>query len=585
MPAKKKRPFRKYLVGGAVLLLFLGAVLWSVGPALVERQLNRLDAGALFEKSTGGSFTSDSFQLDFLPLPHVVIPNARINIPGQLKGQWQNLQIYPAFSALLTGNLRIGRIVVEALDFEVAVPQPQEGQKPLPRSPTAAQAIISLLQDGLPGPAAAFQNTTVEIQAGRLRIEESSQPAIQVEGIDLALQLPPADMTIDLRCRSNIWETLHLSGVLNPATFQGRLQLTIARLKPELLRAQLPKTPFQWEGAPLDVTAQADLSDRDHIQMAIQARLPRILLKRGTASVAVNGITLKSALVYSPTDIRISLEKFQAAQPSLSLSGRAVVNPGAPLYQVELTGSNLTIDPLRQASLALAGDNEVVAGIFDVLRGGNLPWIRFSTRGKQPADMAVFRNMTITAAVENGRLFIPGAELALTKVQGNADISQGILKGDDLKAAYGKTKGSDGRLWLDLDKEENVPFFLEIDADADLAPLPALLAGWVDDAVFQGEMRRIRNLSGTADGRLILDGRGPARGRDGGCRTLSPWCPIRSPALKIVHHGRYGPIHARSNPGHPYERQTWRIKFCRIDRSCRFGRQSSHPGGSRLRAP
>ena len=510
MPPQKKRPFGKFIIGGAVLLLVLGTVFWYLVPALVERQLNHLDVKALFEKFTGGSFTSDRFQIDLLPLPHVVIPNARINIPGQLEGQWQKLQIYPSFSALLTGDLRIGKILVKTPDFEVALPRPQGRQTPRPHSPAAAQAIIPLLQNGLPGPSAALQKATITIKSGRLRIKQISQPAIQVEGIDLALQLPPADMTIDLRCRATIWEALHFSGTLNPATFQGRLRLSIKHLKPALLRPQLPELPLQWEGAPLDVTAQADLSDRDHLQMAIQARLPHILLKRETASVAVNGITLKGELTYSPADIRIDLEKLQATQPALSLSGHAVVNSGTPLYQVELTGSHLKIEPLRQASLSLAGDNEVVAGIFDVLRGGDVPWIRFSTTGTQPADMAVFRNMTITGTVENGRLFIPGAELALTDVQGQADIAKGILKGDHLKAMYGKTQGSNGRLWLDLDQEENVPFFLEIDADADLAPLPSLLAGWVDDAAFQGEMRRIRNITGTADGRLILDGRGPA---------------------------------------------------------------------------
>ena len=153
--------------------------------------------------------------------------------------------------------------------------------------------------------------------------------------------------------------------------------------------------------------------------------------------------------------------------------------------------------------------------------------------------MAVFRNMTITGTVEKGRLFIPGAELALTDVRGKADISKGILKGDHLKAMYGKTQGANGRLWLDLDQEENVPFFLEIDADADLAPLPSLLAGWVDDAAFQGEMRRIRTLTGTADGRLILDGRGSCFGRDSGCRPTAAWVPntIALPAKLSITEG------------------------------------------------
>jgi len=505
MPAQKKGFAKKIIISVTALLLILGAVMWYAGPALVERRLNRLDLAALFKKSTGGNFTSDDLQMDLLPLPHVVIPNAQVDIPGQLKGQWQNLAIYPSLSALLTGNLQIGRMVVEAPDFEIVVPQPNKGATAAPSS--TGQAVFSLLPAGLPEPTASIRNAAVEITNGRFRIDGVSRNPIQIEGLDLGLRLPPDDMTIDLRCRSNMWKTLHLSGVLDIAAFKGQLQLTIGQLNPVALRQQLPQSPLQWDGKPMDVTARIDLSDRDRGRMTLQADLPRIHLKRGTASVAVRGISLESELVYSPGDIRVSLERLHADQPRVELSGQATVHSEAPLYQVELTGRHLSIAPLRQASLALAGDDETVAGIFDVLRDGSVPWIRFSTRGKQLEDMAVFRNMTITGAVEKGHLFIPGANLDLTDVYGNADISQGILKGDALKASYAKSRGSNGRLWLDLDQEEDVPFFLEIDVDADLKPLPSLLAVWVDDAVFKEEMRRIESLSGTADGRLILDGR------------------------------------------------------------------------------
>ena len=170
---------------------------------------------------------------------------------------------------------------------------------------------------------------------------------------------------------------MRLSGKIDPTAIPGRITLAIDGLKQELLNQQLPKAPLQWESAPFDVTAQADLPNWNHVQVAIQAHLPSVLLKRGAASVAVKGITLKSKLAYSPPNISINLEKLEANQPFLALRGQAVAQLDTPLYQFELTGNNLKIDPLRQASLALAGDDEIVAGIFDVLRSGNVPWIRF----------------------------------------------------------------------------------------------------------------------------------------------------------------------------------------------------------------
>jgi len=510
MPALTKSHFWKFLIAGTALLFICVAALWHYGLPYIERRLNRMDAGALFEKSTGGRFSSDEIRLQLFPIPHVVIPEAHFFIPGRMTGSWPLLHVYPSWPALLTGNLQVGSITAEAPDFVVTVPPSVDVGAMDAESALTGKGLLPLLQNGLPESTEVLGGATIEIQDGRLRIDGRVDPSIQIENLDLRLQLPPNNLEIDLRSRSNAWGTLHLSGNLEPSSRHGQLRLTIGHLNPMLLRQLAPATSLQWQSTRMDLEVQADLLDREKARIAIQAHAPHILLERGANNVPLENIRLESVLSYSPQKVLIDLKNLQADQPFLSLNGQVLIQPESPLYQMELVSRNLRIDPLRDASLAIAGDNEIVAGIFDVLRGGNVPWIRFSSRGRKPGEMAVFRNMTITGDIEDGRLFIPGAGLDLTDVQGRADISQGILKGSALRASYNATKGSRGRLWLDLDQDEGVPFFLEIDVHADLAPLPALLDGWVDDTRFRSEMQRIRHVSGTADGRLILDGRGSA---------------------------------------------------------------------------
>jgi len=510
MVSRIKNRTWKYLASILSAGLILAAALFFWVPPMIERQLNRQDLGAIFQQATGGTFTSGKLLFQLLPIPHVVIPDGRIDVPGQLSGVWRTTLVYPAFLALLKGNLQIKAIVLERPDFTISVPPSPDRDRTAPLPVSREDAIKHHLQEALSRIATILPDAMVEIRDGRIRIDALFSTPVHLDSFDLNLQMFPKSLRIDLRCHSNIWEALHLSGYLQYDTLRGQLGLTLGKFDPTILGQRFPVKTLHWETSPLDVDATVNMDGLDHVSGTLQAHIPNLLLQRNQENVRATGIRLTTSMIYSPQGLQVDLKEMNATQPPLHLSGQALINPHAPLFKIELQGRHLTIAPVRQAAMTLAGDNETVAGIFDVLRGGNVPWIRFSTQGQHAEDMGVFRNMAIKGVVEHGHLFIPGVDLDLTDVQGTADISHGVLKGDKLFADYGKTTGADGRLWLDLDQDDDVPFFIEIGVAADLAPLPALLAQWVDNPTFKGEMDRIRNVSGKAKGTLILDGRGHA---------------------------------------------------------------------------
>jgi len=497
----------KIIAGSAAAVLILIAVLLFAVPPLIERQLNRQDFGAIFQEKTGGTFTSGKFRIRLLPAPHVIVPDGRIDIPEQMGGLWRTAHVYPALSALLKGRLQVGTIILQEPEFSLSV-SPSAHHDPAKPSPAiSSETLTHDLQKVLSQMAAILPDAAIAIRGGICRTTGILPAPIHLEHVDLELQLPPDTMRIDLRCRSNWWASLHLSGTLQPETLEGQLQLALDQFKPQAIDHLFPPMALQWDISTLNIKATMNLTGVGRVNGTLQAHIPALLLRNGTNGVPVKNVRLKTQLAYSADGLRIDLENMQAEQPSLSLSGQATINPKIPLFEIELTGRHLTIGPLRKAAMTLAGDDETVAGIFDVLRDGKVPWIRYNTRGSRAEDMGVFRNMRINGTVENGRLFIPEAELDLTNVHGSADIAEGILEGTNLRAAYGQTKGSDGRLWLDLDQDDEVPFFLEIDVDADLAPLPALLQQWVDDRTFKEEMGRIHDVGGRAEGVLVIDGR------------------------------------------------------------------------------
>ncbi|GEM_PF-2352986 len=493
---------------GTVAIIIGIIVVWV--PVLIEGHLNQQDFNTIFNKATGGSFSSNKLELTLWPTPHVMIPEGRIGIPGRISGTWRNAQVYPAFASLLKGKLKVDGIILEQPDFTLSAPPSSSTDSPTPVKPNDIKAAFRHhLQAGMAHMAATLPRATIEIRNGCIRANGFLAEPLHLDQVDLDLELPPDRLSIELRCHSNLWSTLHISGFLEAEPFSGKIRCALNQFDPMAFGKNFPDVGLHWTSRPWNFNVSINLDNPDHAISTLRAHIPDLTLQRNAQPVQLKELHLETSIDFSPAGFRIDRVKILADQPQMAIDGNAVIDLKTPHYQINLTGHRLTIDPLRDAALALAGDDETVAGIFDVLRGGKVPWITFRTQGPSAEELAVFHNMTINGVVENGRLFIPGAELDLTQVYGRADISKGILKGSRLKAAYGQTTGKDGELWLDLDQENEVPFSLGIEVAADLAPLPALLAKWVDDPLFKGEMERIQPAAGTARGMLILDGRTP----------------------------------------------------------------------------
>jgi hypothetical protein len=102
-----------------------------------------------------------------------------------------------------------------------------------------------------------------------------------------------------------------------------------------------------------------------------------------------------------------------------------------------------------------------------------------------------------------GKIFIPGAELNLDDVIGDALISGGILHGANLEATMGNSAGRNGKMTLGLNKDL-APFQLKIGVKADLSQLPPVLGRIVRDKDFLNELALIKDVKGTATGMLTL---------------------------------------------------------------------------------
>ena len=266
-----------------------------------------------------------------------------------------------------------------------------------------------------------------------------------------------------------------------------RVRLKNARLN--ILEEKKPAFWFQDINAGINVL-------KDHISLDM----------RCNSSLNKN-ISLKGAVYLYKNKLLLSLANLKLDDPRLNLSGQLDIHRAlpstSPKVDLELMGKDVDVDSTRKAILDLAGEIPVVNDIFKIVKGGKVPLIQLTSHGKSMEELGDLENITIESNITNGEVFVPGVDLKLTDVAGDVTISQGILKGKNLKAHMGNSKCLDGSLELGLEGKDAL-FHLDLSLEADLSQLPPILKRVVHNKAFIKENSLVDNVKGRATGRLVL---------------------------------------------------------------------------------
>ena len=170
---------------------------------------------------------------------------------------------------------------------------------------------------------------------------------------------------------------------------------------------------------------------------------------------------------------------------------------------MDIEGRKFEVEPIRKLALKFGENSDIIREVFNIIRGGHIPLVTLSSHGPRVEDLADLDNIVVRAEMRDGKIFIPEVKLNLNRVEGKAVILNGILQGYDLKAKMGDSLVQNGKLKLGLN-EKISPFHLDIMVQADLAQLPPVLKRVVRNENFVRELALIKNVSGTAFGKLVI---------------------------------------------------------------------------------
>ena len=485
-----------------VLILLLTAIL--IAPKVVDSEAVKAKVRSEIKESAGVEIDFEHLVLDFFPHPHVIIDRVVLSIPPGVKGTAASVTVYPKILPLFLGKMQITDLRLDSAKLNYTLPKKPAAGKATPQPfsyynlAKKIQSVVTTL------PAIKIPDLDFRVNDSSATLFIGKQKFLELTEFNSHLAGPATGRKITIGCKSNLWQGISINGLLNTRTFKGSGQIQLTQFRPQGLVANLfPDSPLRLTEAPANLTIDFKTDEPGKLQAEAKGSSPYLNFHTGKEALNLKSARIKAAIQVDKNIVSLSLAELALDSPQLTLSAKLALTQSSPPLSLEVKGSQIDVAATRRTVLALAGKNDTVKDIFDIVIGGSVPSITLTAQGNSLSDLGDTDNMVIRGQMQDGEISIPAIQFNLTDAAGEVVIARGILEGQNLQARLGNSQAQNGRLKLGLIGDV-APFHLETDLQADLSQLPSIFKRLVDDKDFQKELARLKELKGSADGKLVL---------------------------------------------------------------------------------
>jgi hypothetical protein len=452
----------------------------------------------------GGEIRYRRLGISYFPRPHVVIHKVDITIPDSFTINMYRMKIYPRILPLFWGRLQADAVILEYADYFMELPQITRGE-PLSGQPASFDAIVKAIYKAIQGlPEFKLPQLNLVVKYGKINLVDPLGRKFKLSEVQASYRRRPKNLDFFIKCKSNLWDQIDVKGSLNPLSFEGKGHIRLSQFRPQALMAYLlHDSTLQVTDTRANFSIDLTLDGTGNLKAAIDGGIPLLALRRGPEDLLIKGGRIRCTAHIGNGKVEISLKELGLDFPRLQATGGFTFDESRQDIQLIINGSRIDAASVRQAATGILGESETIQKIFKVIRGGFVPWMTVRIQGRDISDLGRLNNIVIKGRMTQGKIFIPGVELDLVNVVGDALISNGILNGESLAARMGNSIGSNGNMVLGLNRDI-APFHLKIDIAADLAQLPPVLDRVIRDNDFLAELALIQNVKGTAQGTLTL---------------------------------------------------------------------------------
>jgi len=501
----KRKKIIIWLIRSLLLFAILATATLALAPKLINLETVRRNIENKISREVGGEIKYQHLELAYFPRPHALAHKAEISLPESITVKIQRLKIFPKISSLLKGNLQIGVIELEYADYFMKLPQISDERPELAEILSLFDVVLKRITRAVGAlPEYKLPDLNLGIKDGKVNLAGPFGHTIKLREVKAKYERSPNKLGFSIECKSNLWERIDIDVSWNPTDLEGRGQIKLSQFHPQALLAYLfPYSSLKVTDAKADLTIDLTSDGSGQIEAIVNGAIPRLEMSQGQEKLIIKGGSIKGSVNISGKSATVSLAELKLDYPKLNLTGTLSYDENQPDIQLTMRGSRVELDSTRQVALALMGESKAIRTIFNIIRGGTLPWITLLARGQTFAELSMLENVIVQGQITEGRLFIPIVQLHLQDVVGDAIISKGIFQGEDFKGRMGNSSAQNGKITLGLTRI-GTPFHFEMHFNADLIQLPPILGRIVKHKGFLNELALVKEFKGSATGFLKL---------------------------------------------------------------------------------
>jgi hypothetical protein len=490
------------ITGFLVALFIIGAL---VAPKLIKTEAVNRFLEQKFSKEIGGSIDFRQIDLSWFPRPHAVVREVTFSLSEDIDGKMAALHFYPKIVPLLWGNFHLSKLRAIKPEYNISLSD-RSVDNGSGQSDFRFNAVLKQVHDLiLSFPGFTLTGVDARLKDGSLNIFEGDRRIFGFRDLQASYSRPAHKTQFNLTCKSNLWNDITINGWLDPAEFNSRGNIRFAEFRPHALSEYFfPDSPLKITEALANLVIDFELHGPDWFQANIEGSVPIFKLINKHRNLEIKDSLIAGAVRITNNETSFSVEKLTMLYPRINLSGKLTFDQKQPLVTLDVEGRKFDVESIRKLALEMGGNSKILRIVFNIIRGGEVPQVTLSSKGKQIEDLIDLENIVVRGEMRDGNIFIPEVDLDLKRVAGTVVILDGLLQGYGLKAQMGGSLGKNGKLKLGLNNDIN-PFHLDILIHADLSQLPPILKRVVKDENFINELALVKNASGEALGKLTID--------------------------------------------------------------------------------
>ncbi|HYL18734.1 MAG TPA: AsmA-like C-terminal domain-containing protein, partial [Burkholderiales bacterium] len=431
----------------------------------------------------------------FLPSPRGTLRGVDIDIPGVASGRAESVDIHLRLLPLFKGSADIASVDLVRPAMSVHLSTSSGPSGPAPDPIVAYRTVMAHIASTLN---AITTDASVTIEDGSLDLHIEGAPPIDLRGLQVHARTDAKTLSVEASAACNLWKDLALAARVQLSDYRGQATLDVSDLRPQALLNQAVPAPMAILLPSANLHADGRTDGKTSIDAGFIADVPAAEVKRGERSLQLSGVKVKgnAALTDQRNEITLSEIRFGDLLPVGQATLR-VARGAATDAELDVRIPELALSPLRDAAVALAGDDKTVSEYAKRVHGGSVSDLHFGAKAKSLDDLFALPNLTAAVTLADGAFVVPELEREATNLAGHVELRDGKLVASAVSGRLDESRVADANGEYNLASGD---ISVTTGFDLALAPTLAIVRGLLSKGDREA-IAPIRSIKGRAQGR------------------------------------------------------------------------------------